>query len=190
MASTTTTGQARDPFIYIQFKDTLQTQPASLVERYIKRYGIDVNRVFADGDTPAHVAAERGEDSILKVLGKHGVRIDKEGKDGLSPMQRAALRGQERAVRELCRLGEDVAHRCKPDQYSPLMYALGAMHGSCAEALLSLGAASIEKSEGYTARAIAILTGFHEMITKLDLEDFSNEFVFRKSDRAFLCFKR
>jgi ankyrin repeat protein len=56
-------------------------------------HGIDVDAFNLNGQTAVHIAAQRGEDSVIKFLASHGAKLDQKDKQGRTPLDLASGRG-------------------------------------------------------------------------------------------------
>jgi ankyrin repeat protein len=56
-------------------------------------HGIDIDAFNLAGQTAVHIAAGRGEDSVLKFLASRGAKLDQKDKQGRTPLDLASGRG-------------------------------------------------------------------------------------------------
>lgn len=132
--------------------------------------GVSPHHCDIDGDTPLHIAARRGNYSIVKALASMGnINLSALNNTGLTPMALAAARGHDRIVRLLLRHGADASEHGESN-WSALHFA--ADDNNCA--ILDLICEVVEPKElgarvrgGYTAMMVAALSGRSEAITRL-----------------------
>ena len=77
--------------------------PGDMV-RLLHEHHADVDAVDSDGNTPLHVAAQRGNVAVLDVLLAFGANVYARNHSGKTPLHLAAAYSQRRAVRLLCRV--------------------------------------------------------------------------------------
>jgi len=65
----------------------------------------DINQPDRNGDTPLHVAANRGKPVIARMLVEHGAGLETPNGDGRSPMAVALLSGKIQVARLLLKFG-------------------------------------------------------------------------------------
>jgi len=129
----------------------LQENPARRDERDVR------------GKTPLHVAAKRGDASMVSLLKDVGADVGCEDETGKTPLHYAAENDHECVVRTLIKMGASVDH---VDELGQTSLYLTAMHGhaSAAHALLQNGAdASLAANKGKTPLEVTVKCGHHSM---------------------------
>lgn len=74
------------------------------IDRHIQ-WGTDINQVIAGGQTPLHVASDRGRYVVVKLLLKHGARIDSKDQQGNTPLETSLLNGRTQIAELLVKQG-------------------------------------------------------------------------------------
>jgi ankyrin repeat protein len=71
--------------------------------------GSDVNVATDTGETALHMAASRGEVSVVQFLIANGSDVNAKNRDGETPLHNAAYRGRDLVIPLLIRGGADLA---------------------------------------------------------------------------------
>ncbi len=61
--------------------------------KLLVEHGVDVNAFNSNGQTLAHIAAQRGSNPVLQYLAEKGARLDKKDKQGRTPLDIASGAG-------------------------------------------------------------------------------------------------
>lgn len=84
----------------------LQRGDIDQIERHIF-WKTDINEIGPNGLTPLHVAAESGQQIIIKLLIKHGADINGKDSEGNSPLYTAIMSGRTHAAELLVKNGAE-----------------------------------------------------------------------------------
>jgi len=74
------------------------------IERHLY-WGTDINAPDAQGNTPLHVAADRGRWAVVRLLLEHGAEIDARNAEGQTPINSALLKGRTQVAELLLQHG-------------------------------------------------------------------------------------
>jgi uncharacterized protein len=88
----------------IAFHLALQRGDIDQIERHIF-WGADINQAGPNGQTPLHVAADKGRPIITELLLKHGADMEGTDGDGNTPMHTAVMSGRTQVAELLIRQG-------------------------------------------------------------------------------------
>ena len=127
----------------------------------------DLDAQSASGCTALYLAAEEGDEHIVRLLISRGAKIEIASSDGGTPLQRACVFGHEQCARALLEAGADVE---KPNNngWTPLMKACSNGHEQVARALLEARADKTATTDaGFTALALARRNGHSALCTLL-----------------------
>lgn len=102
----------------------------------IEHGGADVAGQNMNGMTPLHMASERGNLDLARLLIEHGVDAAAQNKKGLTPLHGASLRGRLDMARLLIEHGADVA--AQSERGTPLQWASSFEWGYVDQALVRL----------------------------------------------------
>ncbi len=89
----------------------LQRGDIDQIERHIF-WKADINKPGPNGQTPLHVAAEKGQSIITELLLKHGADINSKDNEGNSPLHTAFMNGRTQVAEFLIKHGA----KFNPDQ--------------------------------------------------------------------------
>ena len=102
-------------------------------------HGADVSAQSKDGETPLHLASDRGLVDVTHLLIEHGADVSAQNKDGKTPLHLSSQRGQVGVTRVLVERGADVLAQNK-DGWTPLHLALHEGQVDVARMLIECGA--------------------------------------------------
>lgn len=88
----------------IAFHLALQRGDINQIERHIF-WGTDINQAGPGGQTPLHVAAEKGRPIVTELLLKHGADIEGKDKNSHTPLHTAVMSGRTQVAELLLQQG-------------------------------------------------------------------------------------
>ncbi|KAI6218180.1 Ankyrin repeat-containing protein [Aphelenchoides fujianensis] len=101
------------PLHHVVFMNDVQ-----LVRRLLKDPNVEINKRNAAGDTPLHIAVERGYKEITRMLLEAGASVRAKNNDGWSPMVEAISYGDRQTITEMLKMArrqaEDALAERKP----------------------------------------------------------------------------
>jgi len=81
------------------------------VVKRLLQAGADPNYQAQHGDTPLHLAVERGSVELIVILLKHGANPELASRSGYSPRRLALARGKSRVIKAIAAASEALPHR-------------------------------------------------------------------------------
>ncbi len=90
----------------IGFHLALQRGDIDQIERHIF-WDVDINKAGPNGQTPLHVAAEKGRFIVTELLLKHGAEINSRDSQGNTPIHTAIMFGRTQVAEFLIQRGAD-----------------------------------------------------------------------------------
>ncbi len=99
-----TVGCAKHDPPTINLYRAIQAGDLDQIKRHLY-HDTDINQPDRNGDTPLHVAAERGKPVIARMLVEHGAGLEALNDDGHTPMALAVLAGKVQVARLLLKSG-------------------------------------------------------------------------------------
>ncbi|KAF3175046.1 hypothetical protein TWF788_008518 [Orbilia oligospora] len=85
---------------------------ARAAELLLARSGVDLEAKENEGKTPLSLAAERGQDDVVKVLIKDGANLEARDNSLRTPLYRAVMKNRKETTKLLVGYGADLATRC------------------------------------------------------------------------------
>ena len=151
----------------LTFLNACRSGQKGIVQIFLKKGGIDVNKRDAEGNTPLHYACLKGFRDIVNLLLEN--KADATAVNNLSetPLHAAARTGNKEIIERLLDCGSDINATDK-DGKTPLMCLADNRRTDAAIRLIERGAdTSLTDNDGHTALDYATAHGLKSLVAKL-----------------------
>ncbi len=144
-----------------------------LLLRFCRGNEVDANTTDDFGRTPLSLAAEMGNEIVIRALLETGkVNVDSKDREDYTPLLWAAVNGHEAVVKLLIEMGKaDIESKDKAFNQTPLSWAAANGHKAVVKLLIETGKADIDlKDRGGQTPLSWAARGGHEAVVKLLIE--------------------
>lgn len=146
------------------FLKACQNGQKGVVESFLKRGGIHINRVDNNGLAALHFACGKGSRDIVKILIANGADVSLASNRGITPLHMAAKTGNKDIIKMLVEQGADI-NATDNEGASVVIYAIKAGRTDAVKYLKELGAdVTLADNEGRSAVDYANIKGMAGMI--------------------------
>ena len=152
----------------LTFLNACRNGQKSIVQIFLKKGGIDVNKRDAEGNTPLHHACQKGYRDITVMLLEKDADVTATNNMSETPLHAAARTGNKEIIERLLDRGADINATDK-DGKTPLVRLIDNKRTDAAIHLIEKGAdISLTDNDGHTALDYAAANGLKNIVEKLN----------------------
>ncbi|MDT3405589.1 ankyrin repeat domain-containing protein [Mucilaginibacter terrae] len=149
------------------FLNACKNAQKGIVEAFLKKGGINVDKRDGLGNTPLYYVCSKGAKDIVKLLINAGADVNLANNTSETPLHLAARAGSKEIIKMLVDAGADVNAGNNTGQ-TPVFYSVLAYKTETALYLITLGAdTGVKDNGGYNIFDHATANGMRELITAL-----------------------
>lgn len=155
------------------FLNACKNNQKAIVQTFLKKGGINLDKRDALGNTPLFYASQKGARDIVKLLVENGADVNLANNHSSTPLHIVSQSGNKEIVAVLLENGADINGTDKEGK-TPLIYSLADGRTEFTKFLLSKGAdKNIKDNAGYSALDYATSRGLRDTIALLagDVEE-------------------
>jgi len=149
------------------FLNACKNNQKRIVETFLKKGGINIDKRDAQGNTPLYYASKKGARDIVKILVEKGADINLANNYSSTPLHIVSQAGNKEIVAILLDNGADINVTDNGGK-TPLIYSLADGRTEFTKFLLTKGAdKTIKDNDGYSALDYATSKGLRDVVALL-----------------------